>query len=164
MRISADAGNKGRNSKRKFNKQKPDARTDACESDMDEQIQEHQRKGEPKFPRVDEECNLTFLATPSAKKLKQSLREIKAIAPASPKYLKYAKMPITWDQSDHPDNIPEPSTHALIVSPVVQNHRLRRVLMDGGASINIMYLSTLEKLHLSKTQLRHNNEIGRAHV
>ena len=29
--------------------------------------------------------------------------------------------------------------------------------MDGGASINIMDLSTLEKLHLSKTQLRHSN-------
>ena len=73
MRSSADAGNKGRNSKRKFNKQKPDAKTDASKSDTDEQIQEHQRKGEPKFPRIDDECNLTFLATPLAKKLKQSL-------------------------------------------------------------------------------------------
>ena len=60
------------------------------------------------------------------------------------------KTPITWDQSDHTDNIPEPGAHALIVSPVVQNHRLRRVMMDGGACIHIMYLSTLEKLHLSK--------------
>ena len=67
------------------------------------------------------------------------------------------KPPITWDQSDHPSNIPEPGAHALIVSPVVMNHRLRRVLMDGGASINIMYLSTLEKLHLSQTQLRQSN-------
>ena len=132
MRSSADAGNKGQDSKRKFNKQKPDAKTDASESDMDQQIQEQQWKGEPKFPRVDEECNLTFLATPSAKKLKQAMREINATVPPTPKYLKYAKTPITWDQSDHPDNIPEPGTHALIVSPVVQNHRLKRVLMDGG--------------------------------
>ena len=40
MRSNADAGNKGRNSKRKFNKQKPDAKTDASESDTNEQIQE----------------------------------------------------------------------------------------------------------------------------
>ena len=85
------------------------------------------------------------------------MREINATVPPSPKYLKYAKTQIIWDQSDHPDNIPEPGTHALIVSPVVQNHRLSRVLMDGGFSINIMYWSTLEKLHLSKTQLRHSN-------
>ena len=89
--------------------------------------------------------------------MKQAWREINATIPPTPKYLKYAKTPITWDQSDHLDNILEPGTHALIVSPVVQNRRLKRVLMDGGASINIMYLSTLEKLHLSKTQLRHSN-------
>ena len=100
---------------------------------------------------------MTFLATPSAKKLKQAMREINATVPPTPKYLKYAKTPITWDQSDHPGNILTPGAHALIVSHVVMNHRLRRVLMDGGVSINIMYLSTLEKLHLSQTQLRHSN-------
>ena len=111
MRSSTEAGNKGRNTKRKFNKQKPDAEKEGSESDTDDRIQEQQRKGEPKFPRVDEECNLTFLATPSAKRVKQAWREINATVPPSPKYLKYAKTPITWDQTDHPDNIPEPSTH-----------------------------------------------------
>ena len=38
MRGSTDAGNKGRNSKRKFNKQKPEAKTDGSESDTDEKI------------------------------------------------------------------------------------------------------------------------------
>ena len=97
MRSNAEAGNKGRNSKRKFNKQKPYAKTNASESDTYEKIQEQQRKGEPKFPRVDEECNLTFLATPSTRRLKQSIREINATVPACPKYIKYAKTPITWD-------------------------------------------------------------------
>jgi hypothetical protein len=29
--------------------------------------------------------------------------------------------------------------------------------MDGGASLNIMYLETLKKMNLSETQLKHSN-------
>lgn len=97
MRSNAEAGNIGKNSKRKFNKQKPEAEKEGSEFDTDDRFQEQQRKGEPKFPRVDEECNLTFLATPSGKKVKQAWRGINATVPQTPKYLKYAKTPITWD-------------------------------------------------------------------
>ena len=84
-------------------------------------------------------------------------REINAIVPAAPRYLKYVDTAITWDRTDHPDHIPDPGSHALVVSPIVENTRLRKVLMDGGARINLLYLSTLLKLHLLRCDLKHSN-------
>ena len=110
---------------------------------MDDRIQKQQRKGEPKFPNVQGSVKHTFLATPSARKVKAAFREINIIVPSTPQYLKYADTSITWDHIDHPERIPDPESHALVVSPIVENIRLQRVLMDGGASINLMYLSTL---------------------
>ena len=44
-----------------------------------------------------------------------------------------------------------------MVGPVVSNYRLSKILMDGGSSINILYLDTLKRMNLSETQLRHSN-------
>lgn len=99
----ANEGEKPKNSKRKFKKApKPDDGSADSASDTDDQIQKHQRKGEPKFPNVQGSVNHTFLATPSARKVKAAWREINAIVPQIPQYLKYADMAITWDHTDHP--------------------------------------------------------------
>ena len=74
--------------------------------------------------------------------------------PIFPRYLKWTEAQITWDQTDHPDRIPDPGCHALVVAPIVANFRLKKVLMDGGASINIIYLSTLKRMDISTRQLR----------
>ena len=130
------------------------------ESDTDEAIQkesETQRKGGSKLPKVQQVINHTFLATPSTRKIKQSFREINAMAPSVPTYLKWTETQITWDQSDHPDRVPEPGCHALVVAPIVAEFQLKKVLMDGGASINLIYLSTLKRMNISTRQLRPTN-------
>ena len=68
--------------------------------------------------------------------------------------MKWTEAQITWDQSDHPDRVPDPGCHALVVAPIVANFQLKKVLMDGGASINIIYLSTLKRMDISTRQLR----------
>src|SRR5664279_3908453 len=113
------------------------------------------KKGK-KFPEKAESMH-TFLGTPSVRQEKAALCELNATVPAVPQYLNWSEVPITWDRSDNPDYIPEPGKYALVVAPYIDDYKLSKVLMDGGSSINIMYRDTLKRMHLSETQLRHNN-------
>ena len=47
---------------------------------------------------------------------------------------------------DHPASVPHPGSYPLVVDPVVSNIRLSKVLMDGGSSLNILYIDTLEAM------------------
>jgi hypothetical protein len=150
-----DAGFKAKQFKRKNRKDKKEQK-DNEESASEPEDQEPKHKRSNKFPRV-ETSLVTFLATPSAKKEKAAWRELNATMPAVPQYLNWSEHPITWDRSDHPDHVPQnPGNYALVVNPIVQQCRLSKVLMDGGSSINILYLETLKRMHLSETQLRHS--------
>ncbi|KAK1616928.1 hypothetical protein QYE76_022445 [Lolium multiflorum] len=60
----------------------------------------------------------------------------------------------TFDRSDHPV-IPK-ECYALVVSPRIDGYDFSKCLMDGGASLNIIYLETLEKMNLTKEQLKHS--------
>jgi hypothetical protein len=44
--------------------------------------------------------------------------------------------------------------YSLQVCPVIHGYEFSKCLMDGGSSLNIMYVETLTKLGLTKTQLR----------
>ncbi|KAK1574217.1 hypothetical protein QYE76_016814 [Lolium multiflorum] len=46
--------------------------------------------------------------------------------------------------------------YALVVSPRIDGYDFSKCLMDGGASLNIMYLETLERMNLTKEQLKHS--------
>ncbi|KAK1680972.1 hypothetical protein QYE76_041820 [Lolium multiflorum] len=59
------------------------------------------------------------------------------------------------NKSDHPAVIPK-ECYALVVSPRIDGYDFSKCLMDGGASLNIMYLETLEKMNLTKDQLKHS--------
>jgi hypothetical protein len=77
-----------------------------------------------------------------------------AIKPATPKYLKWSEVPITFDRSDHSNFVPKPGWYPLIVSPIVKVVKLNRVLFDGGSSLNILFLKTFDQMGLSRTSLR----------
>ncbi|KAK1667554.1 hypothetical protein QYE76_055713 [Lolium multiflorum] len=59
-------------------------------------------------------------------------------------------------RKDHPAIVPK-ECYALVVSPRIDGYDFSKCLMDGGASLNIMYLETLERMNLTKEQLKHNN-------
>jgi hypothetical protein len=46
--------------------------------------------------------------------------------------------------------------YAMVVNPLIQGYEFSKCLMDGGSSLNIMYVETLTKLGLTKTQLHHS--------
>ncbi|KAK1643130.1 hypothetical protein QYE76_060935 [Lolium multiflorum] len=69
--------------------------------------------------------------------------------------MSWSETPCTFDEKDHPTVIPK-ECYALVVSPRIDGYDLSKCLMDGGASLNIMYLETLERMNLTKEQLKHS--------
>ena len=66
----------------------------------------------------------------------------------------WASTPIIFDQDDLPASIPRPGSYPLVVDPVVSNMHLSKVLMDGGSSLNILYIDTLEAIGILRACLR----------
>ena len=56
-------------------------------------------------------------------------------------------------KDDHPASIPRPRSYPLVVDPVVSNMRLSKVLMDGGSSLNILYIDTLEAMGIPRVSV-----------
>ena len=101
----------------------------------------------------------TFLGTPSAKAQKRILKALNATVPAVPQYLKWSEYPIIYDRADHPEAVPSIGNYALIVNPLIHGYEFTKCLMDGGSSINIMYIDTLLKMGLNETQLTHSDTV-----
>src|SRR3954469_6147267 len=63
-----------------------------------------------------------------------------------PQFLNWSEQPITWSRQDHSPRIEYPGRVALVVKPKVGDYWLPKTLMDGGSSINILYLDTFRRL------------------
>jgi hypothetical protein len=94
------------------------------------------------------------VANTSARRRKQERREVCSVKVATPVYLDWSNKPITFDQDDHPDYVPNPGRYPLVVDPIIGNTRLSKVLMDGGSSLNIIYAETLGLLGVYRSKIR----------
>jgi hypothetical protein len=90
----------------------------------------------------------------SARQRKRERREVFSVHLATPLFLDWSDMAITFDHDDHPDYVPNPGVYPLIIDPIIANTRLTKVLMDGGSSLNIIYTQTLDLLGIERTYLR----------
>jgi hypothetical protein len=63
--------------------------------------------------------------------------------PATLKHLNWSEQPIGFDRSDHPPKIPLLGHHALVLEAQIRGFTLKKVFMDGGSSINLIYADTL---------------------
>jgi hypothetical protein len=50
--------------------------------------------------------------------------------------------------------VPKPGQCPLIVSPIIKDVKVNRVLVDGGSSLNILFLKTFDQMGLSRAMLR----------
>jgi hypothetical protein len=73
--------------------------------------------------------------------------------PATPKYLNWSEHPIGFDRSDHPPKIPRPGHHALVLEAQIGGFTSKKVFMDGGSSLNLIYADTLRKIKIPMDNL-----------
>src|SRR5207237_7684396 len=113
--------------------------------------------GSPAFPDPEHQLNMIFggsAAYESKRKQKLTAREINAVMPVTPKYLKWSELPITFDRSDHPDHIPHPGHYPLVLDPIIGTVKLNRVLIDGGSGLNILFAKTLDDMKIPCSELK----------
>jgi hypothetical protein len=91
-----------------------------------------------------------FLGPPMAKAQRAAMRSLNATVPKICQYVRWSEVPVHWSRDDHPEHIPD-GYYAMVVCPVIQGYEFSKCLMDGGSSLNIMYMETLTKLGLTKT-------------
>jgi hypothetical protein len=63
---------------------------------------------------------------------------INIISIVVPEYLCWLKSPITFDRTNHSNNIPKPGWFPLIIDLLVGMTLLTKTLMDGGSDLNLM--------------------------
>jgi hypothetical protein len=90
----------------------------------------------------------------SSRQRKRERHEVLAAEKAPPSFLDWSEDAITFSREDHPNRIPNPGQYPLVVDPVIGNARFSKVLMDGGSSLNILYVHTLCQLGIGLDQLR----------
>jgi hypothetical protein len=120
-------------------------------------VAQEKKPEEPKgnFPKARKEANYIYgrpESYESRRKQKLTTWEVMVVSPATLKYLRWSEVPITFDRSDHPDFVPKPGRYPLIVSPMMEV-KLNRVLVDGGSSLNILFLKTFDQMGLSRSLL-----------
>ena len=62
-------------------------------------------------------------------------------------------MPITFDARDHPDRVSGVGMLPLVVSPVINNVRVTKMLIDGGSGLNLISTKLMDKLQISQERL-----------
>jgi hypothetical protein len=108
------------------------------------------------FPKAHKEVNYIFGSLDlyeAKRKQKLIAREVLAARPTTPEYLRWFEIPITFDCSDHPDFIPKPGWYPMVVCPIVKDVKLNKVLVDGGSSLNLLFLKTFDQMGLSGSLL-----------
>jgi hypothetical protein len=73
--------------------------------------------------------------------------------PASPEYLNWSEHPIGFDRSDHPPKIPRPGHHGLVLEAQIGGFTSKKVFMDGGSSLNLIYADMLRKIKIPMNNL-----------
>jgi hypothetical protein len=94
------------------------------------------------FPRVDKEVNVIFGGHGSQEsKRQQKLNDrqilVAAIGPPAP--YRWSKHPITFTRTDQWLNFDHLGKYPLLVDPVIQESRVKKVLVDEGSSINVTF-------------------------
>ena len=59
---------------------------------------------------------------------------------------------ITFDEDDRVD-IQDPHHDGLVITLFISNHFVRRILIDGGSSVNIIQLDVLKKMNIPESDI-----------
>ena len=87
--------------------------------------------------------------------VKRLSRAVYAVQPSADEQrpLKWLHVPITFEAEDHPDQTTGVGVLPLMLSPVIHNVTVTKMLVDGGAGLNLISAALLAKLQVSREQL-----------
>jgi hypothetical protein len=77
--------------------------------------------------------------------------------PALPRHNRWSKHPITFTRADQWLNFDHPSKYPLLVDLVIRESRVKKVLVDGGSSINVTFPRTLQGLGIALKELHESD-------
>jgi hypothetical protein len=110
-------------------------------------------KGNGDFQEPDKTVNVLFSGLPNRRAQKATRREVLNIEPAVPTPLRRSEVPITFSRVDQWTSFSEPGRFPLVLKPVVAGSRLKKILIDGGSGINVLFTKTLKKTKLDITHM-----------
>jgi hypothetical protein len=120
------------------------------------QPQQQEGGGGGAFLRVDGEVNVIFGGHGSQEskrqqKLNDRLILVATTSPPAP--YRWSEHPITFIRADQWLNFDHPGKYSLLVDPTIRESRVKKVLVDGGSSINITFPRTLQGLGVALKKL-----------
>ena len=75
-------------------------------------------------------------------------------APEARKPLKWPRTPIIFDEEDHPSRTTAVGCLPLLVSPTIRNLKVTKMLVDGGARLNLISPAVISKLQIVEEELK----------
>ena len=93
-----------------------------------------------------------FAATESRRDRKLTARRVLAVnaedAIANHSYRPWSEVPITFSRADQWADIPYTGRFSLVLDATVRKVLFRKVLVDGGSSLNLLFAGALKELGL----------------
>ena len=71
----------------------------------------------------------------------------------SRRLLKWSSTPIIFDLEDHPDRTTAVGCLPMLVSPTIRNLKVTKMLVDGGAGLNLISSAVIKKLQIQDGEL-----------
>jgi hypothetical protein len=124
------------------------------------QPQQQEGGGGGAFPCIDGEVNIIFGGHGSQEhKRQQKLndRQILVATTSAPATYLWSKYLITFSRADRWLNFDHPSKYPHLVDPVIWESRVKKVLVDGGSSINVTFPGTLLGLGVALKDLHESD-------
>jgi hypothetical protein len=74
--------------------------------------------------------------------------------PATTEYLQRSNQPVRFSRADHPRKVPRSGHSPMVLKAQIGGYDIRRVFMDVGSGINLIYASTLKAMCISLESLK----------
>jgi hypothetical protein len=108
------------------------------------------------FPRVDGEVNVIFGGHGSQENRRQQKIndwQVLAATTSAPDPYRWSEHAITFSRADQWLNFDHLGKYLLLVDPMIRESRVKKVLVDGGSSINVTFPRTLLALRVALKDL-----------
>jgi hypothetical protein len=105
---------------------------------------------------VDREVNVIFGGHGTQENKRQQKlndRQILVATTGPPAPYRWSEHSITFAREDQWLNFDHPGKYPLLVDPVIRESRVKKVLVDGGSSINVTFPRTLKGLGVHLKEL-----------